>query len=98
MAIEGMVICLREQTFNKRNIIEIQISKETFDNLIAVSNLGEEHEICGKTVVISSEEDDKKRNEKLLGSEQYCKFLEEKVEKLERVLKDLGYKPIYLNC
>ena len=102
MIIEGMVTCLREQKLNKRNIIEIQISKETFDNLIAVSHLGDEYEICGKTVVIYDEEADKKRNEtgfsaELFDTEQYCKILEMKVERLEKALKDLGYMPIYLS-
>lgn len=102
MRIEGMVCGLEENRYTKRNVIAIQISKEVFDSLMAASYLGDEYEICGKTVVICDEEVDKKRNEtgfsaELFDTEQYCKILEMKVERLEKALKDLGYQPIYLN-
>ena len=102
MIIEGLVLSLKETTYNKRNTIEIQISKETFDNLMAVSHLGDEYEICGKPVVIYDEEADKRKNEtgfsaELFDTEQYCKILQMKVDRLEKALKDLGYMPIYLD-
>lgn len=102
MKIEGMVCALEENRCTKRNVIAIQISKETFDNLMAVNHLGEEYEICGKPVVIYDEEADKRRNEtgfsaELFDTEQYCKILQMKVDRLEKALKDLGYMPIYLD-
>lgn len=102
MVIEGMVLSLKETTYDKRNTIEIQISKETFDNLTEMRHLGDEYEICGKPVVIYDEEADKRKNEtgfsaELFDTEQYCKILEMKVDKLEKALKDLGYMPIYLD-
>ena len=102
MMIEGLVLSLKETTYNKRNTIEIQISKEDFDALMAASYLGDEYEICGKTVVIRDKEADKRKNEtgfsaELFDTEQYCKILQMKVDRLEKALKDLGYMPIYLD-
>lgn len=97
MRIEGMVLSLREETFSKKDIIEIQISKEDFDTLMAASHFGDEYEICGKTVVMYDEETDKEKAIESFDNDQYYKILEMKVNRLENALKDLGYQPIYLD-